>query len=620
MTVTLAALAFDHRRGDPLSPALPLRSGPVLQPVPEWTAFSPAGSSVAYVLDRLAPSNTVLARFAATGPAEAVAEVRAVADADAGPGPRLPDLGPVVVRFGPAGDSGWCAIALDPRPLGTAGTGVADCRWTWQVRTQAAPGWTTFAESVHRVYIVPSAPTAPWTTDVPEATGGSVPSVAALDVACAWAAGATDPVDAAVRVTDAVNSLGGHAVTYDVLMGGPHYCSLGLPLFFLDAFLDRLAGGPGAGPLVNCSDCAAIVSTFANLLGADLWQSKMGLVGAGFPVNPLIIIGSTTWSRLWGGFVFHEVAWTGDCGEDDRVYDACLRADADEDPSRAPRWPFVPVDLVFGTPGGYRNRVATTVGRAACVPNPGTRERRAIAGAPTVSLRTVDDSVEAATAGRLGMDRAWSDADDRYFVDGFAWFGSELPGWSLDRCEILTEKPVAALTSWWRRTAGPGRLRIDSFEAPSAHAARPILLQLSAEIQCPDLAPLEPGYLGDAALVGPAGVLVLFQRGNHVHAVRSVDVDAVDVTPDAQRLDRWLTHGGRAVGSVPAEGRLRAGPLRTAAWQRLVADDARVRRTGDDLVVEPRSASWRVQRSVVTPWGGSGSDASATAAARTWSR
>lgn len=618
--MTLAALAFDHRRGDPLSPTLPLRSGPVLQPVPEWTAFSPAGSSVAYVLDRVGRGVTVLARFSATGPTATVVEIRAVADADAGPGPRLPGLGPVTVRFGPAGDSGWCEIPLDPGPLGIAGTGAGRCRWTWQVRTPATPGWTTIAETVHRVYVVPSEPTAPWTTD-PQEAGRAIPSVAALDVACAWAAGATDSVDAAARVTDAVNGLGGRAVTYDVLLGAPHYCSLGLPQFFLDAFLDRLAGGPGAGPLVNCTDCAAIVSTFANLLGADLWQSKMGLVGAGFSINPLVIIGSTTWSRLWGGFVFHEVAWTGECGEDDRIYDACLRADADAHPARAPRWPFVPADLVFGTPGGYRDRVASTVGRATCVPNPGTRERRAITGAPVVSLRAFDDAVEASTAGRLGMDQAWSDADDRYFIDGFAWFGSELPDWSLERWEILAETPVVALVSWWRRKAGAGHLRIDSFEAPSAGEARRILLQLSAEIPCPDLAPLEPGYLGDVALVAPDGVLVLFQRGNHVHAVRGVDVDAADVVPDAQRLDRWLVRGGRTVGTMPAEGRSRAGPLRTATWQRLVADDARVRRQGGDLVVEPRSASWSVQCAVVTPRDVGGSDAaSITAAASTWSR
>jgi len=44
----------------------------------------------------------------------------------------------------------------------------------------------------------------------------------------------------------------------------------------------------GLGEKVNCTDSANTVSTLANLLGCDLWQSRMGW---SFDLNPLIAIG-----------------------------------------------------------------------------------------------------------------------------------------------------------------------------------------------------------------------------------------------------------------------------------------------------------------------------------------
>ena len=61
-------------------------------------------------------------------------------------------------------------------------------------------------------------------------------------------------------------------------------------------FLERLKGGLGNGIYVNCTDCATITSTFANALGADLWQSRMeppaGSLSFGFDLNPMLGIGS----------------------------------------------------------------------------------------------------------------------------------------------------------------------------------------------------------------------------------------------------------------------------------------------------------------------------------------
>jgi hypothetical protein len=104
-------------------------------------------------------------------------------------------------------------------------------------------------------------------------------------------------------------------------LGTPHYTLTGT--FDCTAFLERLRGGFGYSRLVNYSDCAAIVATFANAPGCDLWQSRM--IGAEpFLLNPTLTIGSHAWLSACavGAFVMHKVAWTNGCGEDDDVFDA----------------------------------------------------------------------------------------------------------------------------------------------------------------------------------------------------------------------------------------------------------------------------------------------------------
>ncbi len=139
----------------------------------------------------------------------------------------------------------------------------------------------------------------------------------------------------------------------------------------------------GNGPFVNCSDCATFVSTFANVVGCDLWQSIMGKITVPFETNPIETIGSEAVQSPcgWGlGFTFHEVAWTGACRSNDRVYDACLRVMAD--PAGGPGLPtlVLPTDMRFGLPGDgqYRDRLVAPSSRTDCPPQPSTRIRRAV--------------------------------------------------------------------------------------------------------------------------------------------------------------------------------------------------------------------------------------------------
>jgi hypothetical protein len=127
------------------------------------------------------------------------------------------------------------------------------------------------------------------------------------------------------------------------------------------------------------------VSTFANVLGCDLWQSRMKpQTGWTFDLNELLAIGSNVWQTAcgWGDFTYHEVAWKGGCTANDPVWDACLQVDGDADPTSAPHTPLQPVNLRFGTPGSleYLDRLVKPASRPNCVPQPATtRTRRSIA-------------------------------------------------------------------------------------------------------------------------------------------------------------------------------------------------------------------------------------------------
>ena len=221
---------------------------------------------------------------------------------------------------------------------------------------------------VHKLFIVLAQPTAPWVAEIPW--------LAALDLACDWAAGAATLDDAAALVTGRYNGSG--RVSYDTVLGATFY---GNGTYVLSQMIDRLNGGVGLGGKVNCTDSANTVSTLSNILGCDLWQSRMESF---FDLNPMIAIGYGLWQIPFNGsFSYHEVAWKGGCTQNENVFDGCLKVDGDSDPTTAPHTALLPTNILFGdcSTMNYRLRLcppgANGCGR--CIPQPGTtRQRRPI--------------------------------------------------------------------------------------------------------------------------------------------------------------------------------------------------------------------------------------------------
>jgi hypothetical protein len=365
----IEAIKFNRDTGAATHDALNIRkNASQFISAPEWRRFvcvNPEDSRVAYAI---APTRgnpiSIEVSLSTTDPSAAFIEVRVEHHVKARP-----------VNF-VNGQTGFVSFELD-LPFAHSSVHVRDVEWHWEYRLRPHHPWHHFAVTRHRLYFVLDVPTGPWKQAPFNAANTQLPWTDVLDYACRWAEGATSTDMAAALVTQSVYDLGPSIVTYDCPGGGSSHYSW--PNFDCTAFVDRLRGGIGNGVYVNCSDCATIVSTFANTLGCDLWQSRMGW---GFSLNELLAIGSNTWQTAcgWSGFSYHEVAWESACTANDDVYDACLQVDGDNDPTSAPRSPLLPQDLRFGNTGDlhYRDRLATPAGRPNCNPQPGTRQRRTV--------------------------------------------------------------------------------------------------------------------------------------------------------------------------------------------------------------------------------------------------
>jgi hypothetical protein len=118
--------------------------------------------------------------------------------------------------------------------------------------------------------------------------------------------------------------------------------------FDMSSFLSR-----SRGSVINCTDAAAILQAYANMLGVDL---SYAIVTPGFNLNYIKAIGGDTFTHCpFGGggcgFSYHAVTTTDDAAT---IYDATLALDGDEDPSQSPSTEM----LVQGIDGdAYRSRL-----------------------------------------------------------------------------------------------------------------------------------------------------------------------------------------------------------------------------------------------------------------------
>lgn len=273
----------------------------------------------------------------------------------------------------------FVSFELSHHTIGAAGVKREDIAWQWKYRCPGDQTWRDADNTRHRIYVILETPKGPW-----DQTAGSQsnPWTDVLDQSCAWANTKTTRNDAAAEVTRTVN--GSLGLTYDMNQGASKYTTPAAGLHFeCTQFVDYLNGGGGKGNVVNCTDCATIVTTFANVLGCDLHAATMRSY---FDLTQIKAIGQAGFGcPNWGcGFSYHEVAWNGGDGEADPLYDACLEVDGDGDPWAPPHTAQLALNMQFTTvPGAalpiptpfnaasYRERLCTNNagGIGSCAPD-----------------------------------------------------------------------------------------------------------------------------------------------------------------------------------------------------------------------------------------------------------
>lgn len=394
-TVTLASIAFNHDPTHASVDALSIRKSATRDVhIPEWTKgqTDPKTSPAAYAIDKVTGKTiTIEASFTINTTAATTVQIQALGGGVLGP------VAPVTVNFVNGVSSPKnITLNLPSHSIATQGVTAQDVTWTWQYQIQGG-AWQPMSSSSHRIYTLLSQPTMPWKQSA-DPSETQLPWTDALEYACAWANGKTTAGDALAAVTTQVN--GALGLTYETTRGASKYTGANATgtqfAFFLTKFNQMLGGGFGNGKKVNCTDCATIVATFANLVGTDVQASIMqdvplGAARSGFKCNEIQAVGFSTWGYPFppgNGFSYHEVVWAPTTGNRSHIHDACLKFDSSNDPwnwgTGTTHTPVLPVNYQFTsqtlptplpiptpfTAQTYRERLAqnTATGIAKCIP------------------------------------------------------------------------------------------------------------------------------------------------------------------------------------------------------------------------------------------------------------
>lgn len=191
--------------------------------------------------------------------------------------------------------------------------GVGTVHWQWQYDTGS--GWEDAGVSAHELAITIATPNPPWSV-TPGETDRTLPWWEVVRHAGTAAAGAQTVNDAATKLADHTFS----APAYQ--WGSSHVYATNAfetpPRFDCALFLRLLARDPNVTTLVDCSDLAAALSTFANVLGCNL---KQVAINQFMIANPVVLAGHTKW-RGRNNFGVHEFTVL---ESNRKVWDGCLK-------------------------------------------------------------------------------------------------------------------------------------------------------------------------------------------------------------------------------------------------------------------------------------------------------
>lgn len=361
MPLKIEEVHFNHDVTSVASDAFNIRkNSSALGPIqaPEWKDGFPP-QPAAYAREALGIQVTIKAKFSG-GPPAGTLKIRAIdayiPPADTGGcigwlitliaailralfGNVLGDVAAKDVSFDASGNSGLETFTLINHQLKSSAVGIRTTDWKWQYKKKKK--WVEFGMTHHTTYVVLDIPQGPWQQS-PFAGNTQLPWTDALDKACLWALGAMTKDEAAERITIGINTRPNQSYTPVTIFGF-------WPPYQLTAYMNHLDSGMPFS--MNCTDCADAVTTFANLLGCDLYEGQFfNMVTRKFLTlngNPSVQADWVSWS--WG---YHEICWLGGAiGPNELIYDGCLQVDMDNNYVDLIHIAQHPVKMRFGTSG-----------------------------------------------------------------------------------------------------------------------------------------------------------------------------------------------------------------------------------------------------------------------------
>ncbi len=538
MQLSLEAIKFNH---DPLSAAADAlnfrRNETDTVVVPEWrrgVTVLPDDSPVAYAINAIGKHPiTIKAKFKCVNPKIRSVEVRAIDPArnleafSVSEGNAIGEVAEREITFNTSGETDFESFDLLNVDIHNRGVSSSTTTLVWQCRLRPSDNWLHLTTTSHRIYTILVIPKCAWRQQPFDGRNIQLPWTEVLDYACQWASGAKELDEAAGRITEAVFELGKSLVGYD---GPPTYADL---TFDCASLLSLFRDDKGLGQRLNCSDCATIVSTFANALGCDLWQSRIG--SGTFVTNAIRLIGLSSFARV--DFNYHEVAWKDECSFNNDLFDACLELDADEDPTRPPQTGELAIQTVFGTSmrGNYRFRLApppTHDEPDFCVPTPEERRRRAIGLNSTLQIDcTTKPSSATGDVGEAG--------NDPQIFSGNVTIGE----WELYRVRFLRRPNLlfGAFSLWFLPDGDPEHLiRLDYYEFGTPEAAAREKQRLFERYQVRDRGQNLAQTISTIDFITVTNRAFLGQSGIVVVELRSIGRKEIDIRQFTQIVSQMI--------------------------------------------------------------------------------
>jgi len=237
-----------------------------------------------------------------------------------GTGRTIQDVEPRAVTFDADGESGQIPFRAEVVPVGID---LDLVRWQWMFVHNGTAEKANV--SAHHVAVILGAPQQPWTTATPTCDV-TLPLWEVLQHACKAARGARTLPEAADRITEVAHKVWGGRY-YLWSPSAETFASDILEPVAFDClrFLTLIGGKPPlTKEIVDCTDIATIVSTFANILGCSLQQL---VLDEGLKTNPVKLVGHDNWCPR--DFALHEIAVAGP-PQSRKVWDGCLMVSGDQ--------------------------------------------------------------------------------------------------------------------------------------------------------------------------------------------------------------------------------------------------------------------------------------------------